>query len=591
MATETSNEWRIDFLEARPDTPADALALQLREARNVVSSYSHAIDFLAEALQNSADAIDARRNRAAASQETTDVAAELHIRFDCRARSFTVTDTGIGMSRQDLDLVLTPNVTLKAGRQAREGTQRSRGHKGVGLSFLALASNYLHIRTCDGKARYDVVVRGGERWVSSGGETEKPMGEAVRNEADTALGSPTYTEVTVGEFDSEDLEDDLFDLEIDELAWRLRTATAVGHTQPLFDGVDRLPPERNITVTLDFVDARGNEVLGQDVPYKYASLEELVPAARRVDFQQVIASEATGSALVEAVRGKGVRYVEDWRSASGRAIKVYAFAMDGRDVAEIEKEHADSGRFFPSEWQGTFVATRGMPTTVEVNHDLIQPRTFRRRLFMLLQDDELQLDVGRKTLTGPTTRMLRSIIKGAWEQDLSKVVPRLQPLGRTADREVLDQIIARALRKPDLAAHVPYRKRPGEPIGVLALFHELLGRGNGYLPSLGTLQTGVLRAETDSIVVPGDGEPLHVLFAASGPALLKELAREDGTAQTAQLGVVWNLQDQKLREQGIEVRETDPGIDGATHELELFELAGISLLRVIELATVVRERG
>jgi hypothetical protein len=59
MATETSNEWRIDFLEARPDTPADALALQLREARNVVSSYSHAIDFLAEALQNSADAIDA----------------------------------------------------------------------------------------------------------------------------------------------------------------------------------------------------------------------------------------------------------------------------------------------------------------------------------------------------------------------------------------------------------------------------------------------------------------------------------------------------------------------------------------------------
>ncbi len=122
MAATKTKRWRIDFLEARPDAPADALALQLREARNVVSSYSHGVDFLAEALQNAADAIDTRRQRTP-TEDRAAVPARIHIVFDCLRRRFSVTDTGIGMSRQDLDLVLTPNVTLKSGREARAGTR------------------------------------------------------------------------------------------------------------------------------------------------------------------------------------------------------------------------------------------------------------------------------------------------------------------------------------------------------------------------------------------------------------------------------------------------------------------------------------
>jgi hypothetical protein len=589
--TPSPDHWTIDFLDARPDTPADALALQLREARNVISSYSHGVDFLAEALQNAADAIDTRRARAPEGDRAS-VPARIHIVFDCPARCFSVLDTGTGMSKTDLGLVLTPNVTLKSGREARAGTSRSRGHKGVGLTFLALASNRLELRTCDGTARFDVSVLGGQRWVDSDGESAKPIAEATASEPASELDSDTYTAVTVSEFDSEDLDDDIFELGLEDLVWRLRTVTAVGNTKPVFEGVAELPAEEHIHVTLDYTGSDGRSVKGHQVPYRYASIEELIPGGRRVDFADLeLISE--GAQLLTEVRGKGVRYVSHRTSASGRTIDAYGFAMDGRDVEDVRETRAKRKEFFPDEWQGTFVATRNMPTRVPLDHDLIQPRAYRRRLLLLLQDDELELDVGRKTLTGPTSRMLRSTLKAIWEEDLQKVVSRLQPLGSSPDRELLEAIAQSARDREDLGANVPYLKTPSEALGVLALFHELVAHGNGYLPSLRTLKTGVRRAETDSLILLNgtDQQVRHVVFAFSGPELLKELVREDGSSETADLAVVWTLRPKSLEKQGIEAEAVEASEDGATHELNLFHYAGRSKLRVIELATAIRGRS
>ena len=285
MAVKVAKQWSIDFLQLRPDSPGDALAVQLLEARNVVSSYSHAVDFLAEALQNATDAIDARRRRAPA-DERASIPARIDIRFDCQARAFSVTDTGIGMSEADLGLVLTPNVSLKSGSQARAGTARSRGHKGVGLTFLALASNDLQIRTCDGNWRYDVAVSGGEQWVTSSGKSTKPVAQAARAAADRMFNSETYTTVSVAEFDSEDLEDDLFELGLEALVWRLRTVTAVGNTKPVFDDVPRLGSDEDIEINLTYTSSDGRTLDRERVPYRYATLEELVPSGRRLDFRR-----------------------------------------------------------------------------------------------------------------------------------------------------------------------------------------------------------------------------------------------------------------------------------------------------------------
>jgi signal transduction histidine kinase len=75
---------------------------QLREAENVLSSYTHAIDLLAEALQNATDAIDAR------SEQEPGGPRRIEIDFDVPARSFSVTDSGIGMSDGALQKVSFP---------------------------------------------------------------------------------------------------------------------------------------------------------------------------------------------------------------------------------------------------------------------------------------------------------------------------------------------------------------------------------------------------------------------------------------------------------------------------------------------------
>ncbi|HKO39125.1 MAG TPA: ATP-binding protein [Solirubrobacterales bacterium] len=587
-----NKRWNIDFLANRPRKEVDAQAQQLREAENVISSYSKASDFLAEALQNGADAIDARRARAGEGEETV---ARIHIEFDRAARRFSVLDTGTGMSRPDLEIVLTPNVTLKSGPQRRAATSRSRGHKGVGLSFLALAANDLRIQTCDGTARHDVVVKGGERWAHGGGQTDKPIGRAVTNPPDELLGSSTYTLITVADADFAYFDADLYELGCEQLIWLLRTQTAVGNTGTLFGeqfGAP-LPPEENIEVTLDYVAPSGRRDESISVDYSYATPEELVPANRVVGIEELEDLDADERA--RKVRGAAVRYVDVVQSDSGRDVKVYFFAIDGRDMNKIAKERRQEGEFFPREWQGYYVATLGMPTGVEFRPDVIQPRTYERRMFALLQDDALKLDLGRKTLAGRQKSKLKSVVRNAWQSRLVNVVPHLQPLAQPADDALFRALVERAASRPDLNVDVPYAKAPQEELGVLALFHELLGHGNGYLPPLRTLHTGLFTDTTDSILLPVDGGPeeaLHVLFGTHLGSIMGDLEREDGSAASADLAVVWDADAKYLGKRAVEVERVEgDNPHGATHLLQLHGAGGLEDLQVIALRTLIEEQA
>jgi hypothetical protein len=50
--------YTVDFMSGDALTAVDAEAVQHSEAKNVLSSYSSSVDFLAEALQNATDAVD-----------------------------------------------------------------------------------------------------------------------------------------------------------------------------------------------------------------------------------------------------------------------------------------------------------------------------------------------------------------------------------------------------------------------------------------------------------------------------------------------------------------------------------------------------
>jgi hypothetical protein len=574
----------INFLEIRPQQALDETR-QLKEAVNVLSSYSHALDFLAEALQNATDAIDERLARKPTAP------ARIAITFDASQRTFTVVDTGIGMSEDDARIVLTPNVTTKAGRLARVNARRSRGEKGVGLSFLALASNYLHIRTCDGKARQDVTVRGGREWVLSEGDAEKPVGEHFRDDPDRFMGSSRYTAVTVGGLDPEEFDRDLFGYEKEELVWAIRTRTAVGNTRYLFERPFSARRHANeIDVSLTFIGSDGTKTPKEPIPYAYATPEELAPRRTVHDFDDI--ADLNTDEMVRRLRGAAVRYVRRFRTPSDRTVSIYAYITDGDEMRALLKRRRSRGKWVPDEWQGFFIATREMPTGVELGVNVIQPRTYERRIFVLIQEDGLVLDLGRKSLHGKTRTMLVDVVRRAWRRDLQKVVPRVGAEKETSDvdRAALKAAIARSLRRTNLDAPIPYLKTPDSRAGVIAVFHELVADGGSTLPRLRTLQTGTFGPD-DSLIYPGDPDgipPLHVLFGVRAADIVGEIETGDPLARTADLAVVWDLGTSGLSGRGIEVEEASDGSDGATHELQLRGIAGLSSLRVIALRHLLR---
>lgn len=110
-------------------------------ARNILSSYSHVYDVLAEALQNAVDAVEERYLK-----QPEHRIAKIQVEFDAQSHAITITDTGTGMPWNILSRALAPNVTFKSNTaDGGANRRRSRGEKGVGLSFLTFACNHLKI--------------------------------------------------------------------------------------------------------------------------------------------------------------------------------------------------------------------------------------------------------------------------------------------------------------------------------------------------------------------------------------------------------------------------------------------------------------
>ncbi|HYH52918.1 MAG TPA: hypothetical protein VD761_02210 [Solirubrobacterales bacterium] len=584
---ERSGEEPIDFLGSRPSASVESVR-QLIEAENVLASYSHAMDLLAEAVQNALDAIDTR------SELEPDAPRKLVIDFDVQRRRFVVVDTGTGLSRADLDIVLTPSVTLKQGGLRRPRIGRSRGEKGVGLTFLVLASDSFLIKTSDGEETWEVRVKDAGRWVRTEGGVATPKGLPKPLPETELLGSDRYTVVSVGGIDNDQFDDDLFDRTPEQLVWDLRTRTAVGNTAFLFKRVGRDRP-KDVEVTLRFHDAEGKDHDPIQVDYGYATPEDLLrmhdPDAEVLEFDSV--RRLPPEDLARQARGSAMRYVRRMSTASRGPVDLYLFTMDGNEMNSRLEALESEGKWVPDEWQGIFVAARDMPTGVRLPEGSIGQRTYERRIFALLQYDGLKLDLGRKTLSGRTPKMLSGLVNEAWTKDLKYLVPRLSeavslPKVNTA---ALKAKIRRARKLPDLDSDLPYLKQPDKPAGVVALFHEMIAR-NGVVPRLRTVTSGVFRP-TDSLVYlpendPDKDDPSHILFAMRPSELIEELEGNDRT-RTVTLGILWTLEDGEAADTKITAEQIESGEDGATHELRLGGLAKRNALRVIVLDSLLSD--
>ena len=105
-----------------------------RELRNILDSYVGWYDPFCELIQNALDSVEERL-----ALEGDTFAPRLRIIIDLKENSVIVSDNGTGLSKDKYEQFLAPSFSFKSGR--------TRGHKGVGATYLAYGFNYIQIAT------------------------------------------------------------------------------------------------------------------------------------------------------------------------------------------------------------------------------------------------------------------------------------------------------------------------------------------------------------------------------------------------------------------------------------------------------------
>lgn len=558
-------------------------------AQNILDSYAHPWDLLAESLQNAVDAIELR-----ASQDSICRKA-IRIAFDCRTRSVEISDTGVGMSPEQVYEVITPNKSLKRGVSAN-----LRGEKGVGLSFLVFACNHFKIETCDGEQTTSLEIRNANSWIQGSAFDQPSFSNVTIGPPQLYDGSSKYTRIWVSSVpERSDIGDDVFKYTKDRLVHVLRTRTAIGHTHPLFNHGER--PQVDIEVYLKFVDSSGVISSEEKVEYSYASPDVYLKPQDVVGWEKY--ESLLRSLKHKSVGGKALVKSGRARSDGGREVKWFVFAASRKTFDQISKAKQLCSADENDVEGGIFISTKGMPTGVQISPPRSQQAAYWPSLFVLVEYDNIKWDVGRKFVGGRTLEMLRKVVlkdifKGIVDHLSNFIAGGSPELAGMENQHQLDEIREKARRADDLEVDsIPYLKVPSEEQGVVALFHEMVGAGvlKGY-KTYGNY--GVNRYDSFVKTRPADGGrefDVFIEFKHEAASIFKEF-EEKKRPRDIRLLVAWTANLKKFEDDGIEIEELEAldgaaQFHGATHKMILpgrYLYGGDNILHLMVLKDLVK---
>ena len=125
----------FDPLAAKQATDTEvAINALKKEIDNILSSYVGWYDPFAELIQNALDSVEERDKEDDKSYTPT-----IWIKIDILNNQLSVTDNGTGLDKPKFEQFLAPSFSFKSGT--------TRGHKGVGATYLAYGFNFMQICT------------------------------------------------------------------------------------------------------------------------------------------------------------------------------------------------------------------------------------------------------------------------------------------------------------------------------------------------------------------------------------------------------------------------------------------------------------
>ncbi|MGD0095341.1 MAG: hypothetical protein ABSB60_02530 [Terracidiphilus sp.] len=146
-----------------------ALGALKREIENILSSYVGWYDPFCELIQNALDAVEARAEYEKSAGTEAAYQPRIDIRIDLDDNALTVTDNGIGLDKEKFESFLAPNFSFKTGN--------TRGHKGVGATYVAYGFNYIRVSTKVPGFEASGRILGAKHWLQSYGTGTNPKVE------------------------------------------------------------------------------------------------------------------------------------------------------------------------------------------------------------------------------------------------------------------------------------------------------------------------------------------------------------------------------------------------------------------------------
>lgn len=234
-----------------------------REIVNILNSYVGWYDPFCELIQNALDAVDKRSKF-----ETDKYEPQIHILINLQSNTISVTDNGIGFKEEEYLKFLAPNFSFKSGA--------TRGHKGVGTTYLAYGFNYIQIATKNEDFYAVGVMKNARHWLDDIAPSTNPK---VVNDTNRVIDDWFYnidmgTSMTI-RCDSESYPKDL--------SWvGLSCAESWMQVLRVQTGLGQIIPESDIKVIVDVIDKQGTLTTSVKNQPKYLLVNEFLDKVKSV---------------------------------------------------------------------------------------------------------------------------------------------------------------------------------------------------------------------------------------------------------------------------------------------------------------------
>jgi len=406
----------------------------VRLARGVIESYHYDTDFLSELVQNAVDAIrETKRDR-----ENV-----ISVCYNSSKGMYSIKDNGIGMSKKDLR-------KFALGQTGKSDLSALLiGEKGVGGSYVLMISDFFEVESVkDGKR---IVARCvGSR--DALGENKEPILKVI--EEGDAPEVPNYTRITTKSYEFKNY------AKIEDLVHDLRLFTAIGNTKSPFN-LEKMNVE--VSVSLTTKDDEGNDVTVTK-PVEFSILHPAVTSdIETISFEELKANADGHGGKVDLPAGI---YRDKIFVLKDNEKQILA-AFGGASL--LEKAGIE-----PT----IVLGVKGAPMPVEVKSPTTGYAGYWRNLFIVINRDDVELDIGRKSITRKDVREINEILRDFFNTKIVKFASLFIEPSNAPVKGITDQLKEQAKNKPDLEIEgISYEKIPaaGEELAVVSIFHELIG--------------------------------------------------------------------------------------------------------------------